>query len=194
MPAETSTQTSDQAPPERRWIDEVEHPAAHTRARRVPAGQAIATVFLALAVAWLLNSESVLRKGEGMDPGVTRTVVLALARPVNSFAHTVGLAAPRSALDAALGHQSYVAANTALENGSDAILDTPQAGPLGRAPRREPARPPAGPRPCTRKTWVASPRSTHRRRAIRSRCSSPVTHCRRTRATSWRTWPVRGCT
>ena len=125
----SATQTPNQAPPQRRWIDEVEHPAAHTRARAVPAGQVIATVFLVLVVAWLLNSESVLRKGEGMDPGITRTLVLAAARPVNDFAQRVGLSTPRSALDAALGHQSYVASNTALETGDDSILNTPVAAP-----------------------------------------------------------------
>jgi hypothetical protein len=128
-PADPSTQTPSQDSSDRRWIDEVEHPAAHTRARRVPAGQAIATVILALTLAWLLNSESVLRKGEGMDPGVTRTVVVAVAEPVNHFAQWVGLAEPRSALDAALGHQSYVAANTALEDGSDDILNAPAPRP-----------------------------------------------------------------
>ncbi len=170
MPAETSTQTSDQASPERRWIDEVEHPAAHTRASRVPAGQAIATVFLALAVAWLLNSESVLRKGEGMDPGVTRTVVLALAGPVNSFAHTVGLTAPRSALDAALGHQSYVAANTALENGSDSILNTPHAVPSASAsgrsrhPHQQP--PPLYPQDVGGITKIHPPTTSHPLRVL----------------------------
>jgi len=132
----SATQTPNQAPPQRRWIDEVEHPAAQARARRVPAGQAIATVFLALTVAWLLNSESVLRKGEGMDPGVTRTLVLAAAQPINSFAQNVGLAAPRSALDAALGHQSYVASNTALETGDDSILNTPVAAPSASSTAR----------------------------------------------------------
>jgi hypothetical protein len=134
-PADLSIQSS-QDPSDRRWIDEVEHPASHTRARRVPAGQAIATVLLALALAWLLNSESVLRKGEGMDPGVTRTVVLAVAGPVNSFAKMVGLATPRAALDAALGHQSYVAANTALETGSDDILNAPIPTPSASGPKQ----------------------------------------------------------
>jgi hypothetical protein len=130
----SATKTPSPAPTQRRWIDEVEHPAAHTSARRVPAGQAIATVVLALSVAWLLNSQSVVLKGEGMDPGVTRTLLLAVAQPVNAFAHRVGLAAPRSALDAALGHQSYVASNTALENGDDSILNTPVAAPPSTGP------------------------------------------------------------
>jgi hypothetical protein len=125
----SATKTPPKAPVERRWIDEVEHPASRGRARRSSAGQVIATVVLALAVAWLLNSAAVVRSGEGMNPGVTRNLVLAVGRPVNAFARTVGLTAPRAALDTALGHESFVGSNTALETGSNSILDTPVATP-----------------------------------------------------------------
>jgi len=115
-------------PPQQRWIDEVEHPAARRgRGRRVPAGQVIGAVVIALLTAALLNSAAMVRAGEGMDDGVTRTLVLAVARPIDALASTVGLDLPRRGLDAVFGHGAWVAEGTALTDGSDDVLDLPVA-------------------------------------------------------------------
>jgi hypothetical protein len=88
------------------------------------------------------------RAGEGMDDGVTRTMVLAVARPIDSLASTVGLDLPRRGLDAIFGHGAWVAEGTDLTDGSDDVLDLPVApsttsspAPDGPGPTKEPNHP-----------------------------------------------------
>ena len=89
-----------------RFIDAVEHPAARSgQDGTLSAGRVVALVVVALLTATLLNSKGLVQAGEGMQPGVTRTMTLALARPVDRFAQSIGLAAPRDALAAALGQE-----------------------------------------------------------------------------------------
>ena len=121
----------------------------------MPAGRVLVVIVVALAVAALLNSEAVVRAGEGMDDGPTRDVVLALGRPLDDAAGAVGLHLPREGLDAAFGQDPKTASGTELERGSTAILRRATAG---RAPRS--ASPP---------------------RRGRSACSSPATR----RPSSW---------
>ena len=68
----------------------------------MPAGRVLVVIVVALAVAALLNSEAVVRAGEGMDDGPTRDVVLAVGRPLDDAAGAVGLHLPREGLDARL--------------------------------------------------------------------------------------------
>ena len=120
--------TTTSSPPDQRWIDEVEHPAAgQGRGRRVPAGQVVGAVLVAVVAAAFLNSAAMVRAGEGMDDGVTRTLVLAAARPIDAAASTVGLDLPRRGLDAVFGQDAWVAEDTALTDGSDDVLDLPVA-------------------------------------------------------------------
>jgi uncharacterized protein len=77
---------------------------------------------VALVVAALLNSEAVVRAGEGMGNGPTRDAVLALGRPLDDAAGAVGLHLPREGLDLAFGQEPKTKAGTELERGSTAIL------------------------------------------------------------------------
>ncbi len=103
---------------------------------------------MALLAAALLNSAAMVRAGEGMDDGVTRTLVLAVARPIDALASTVGLDLPRRGLDAVFGHSAWVAEGTALTDGGDDVLDLPVAPsatasptPDGPGPTKEPSEP-----------------------------------------------------
>lgn len=112
------------------WIDEVEHPAARQgRSRPLPAGQVIGAILIAFVLAGLFTTASIVHNGEAMDDGVTRSVVLAVGRPLNSFAQSIGLTRPVAALEALVNNQALVASNTALTNGSNRILRIPHASP-----------------------------------------------------------------
>ncbi len=88
------------------FIDSVEHPAARSgQSGTLTAVRAVVLVVVALVTASLLNSEGLVRAGEGMTPGVSRTLTLSAARPIDSFASALGLGGPRDALAAALGHE-----------------------------------------------------------------------------------------
>src|SRR5262245_55021817 len=88
----------------------------------MPAGRVFVIVLVALVVAALLNSEAVVRAGEGMSQGPTRDVVLAVGRPLDDAAGFVGLHAPRDGLDRAFGQDPKTGSGTELEKGSTAIL------------------------------------------------------------------------
>jgi uncharacterized protein len=77
---------------------------------------------IALAIAVLFNSEAMVRAGEGMRPGTTRDIVLAVAHPIDDVAGAVGLHLPREGLDLAFGQEDKTASGTELEKGSTAIL------------------------------------------------------------------------
>ena len=88
----------------------------------MPAGRVLIVLVVALGLAALLNSEAIVRAGEGMDDGPTRDVVLAVGRPLDDVAGAVGLQLPREGLDAAFGQDPKTAPGTELEQGSVAIL------------------------------------------------------------------------
>lgn len=89
----------------------------------LPAGKVLGVMAIALLVATLLNSEAIIRAGEGMEEGPTRDVVLSVGRPLDDVTGAVGLHAPRNLLDWAFGHEDKTARNTQLERGSTAILE-----------------------------------------------------------------------
>jgi uncharacterized protein len=89
---------------------------------RTPAGRVLGVIAIALGFAWLVNSEAVVRAGEGMQPGPTRDIVLSLGRPVDDVAGAIGLHLPREGLDVVFGQEDKTAAGTELERGSTAIL------------------------------------------------------------------------
>ena len=88
----------------------------------MPAGRVLGVIAIALAIAVLFNSEAMVRAGEGMQPGTTRDIVLAVANPVDDVAGAIGLHLPREGLDLAFGQEDKTASGTQLEKGSTAIL------------------------------------------------------------------------
>jgi uncharacterized protein len=86
------------------------------------AGRVLGVIAIALGIAWLFNSEAVVRAGEGMQPGPTRDIVLSIGRPVDDVAGAIGLHLPREGLDLAFGQEDKTAEGTELERGSGAIL------------------------------------------------------------------------
>lgn len=88
----------------------------------MPAGRVFVVVVVALVVAALFNSEAVVRAGEGMKQGTTRSIVLSVGRPLDDVAGTIGLHLPRKGFDLAFGQESKTAKGTELEGGSVAIL------------------------------------------------------------------------
>jgi hypothetical protein len=88
----------------------------------MPAGRVLGVVVIALLVAALLNSEAIVRAGEGMKDGTTRDIVLSVGRPLDDVAGAIGLHLPREGLDLAFGQESKTASGTELEEGSAAIL------------------------------------------------------------------------
>jgi hypothetical protein len=97
-------------------------PDRRDRDLTMPAGRVLVVIVVALAVAALLNSEAIVRAGEGMRDGPTRDVVLSVGRPLDDVAGAVGLHLPREGLDLAFGQESKTASGTELERGSAAIL------------------------------------------------------------------------
>ena len=71
----------------------------------MPAGRVLGVIVIALVIAWLFNSEALVRAGEGMKPGTTRDIVLSVGRPVDDVAGAVGLHLPREGLDLAFGQE-----------------------------------------------------------------------------------------
>jgi uncharacterized protein len=88
----------------------------------MPAGRVLAVLVIALGVAWLFNSEALVRAGEGMKPGPTRDIVLSVGRPVDDVAGAIGLHLPRQGLDLAFGQEDKTRSGTELERGSNSIL------------------------------------------------------------------------
>jgi uncharacterized protein len=88
----------------------------------MPAGRVLGVMLIALLIAALFNSEAMVRAGESMKRGHTRDIVLAVARPLDDVAGTIGFHLPREGLDRAFGQESKTAKNTELERGSTAIL------------------------------------------------------------------------
>ncbi len=78
-------------------------PAASTAV--VPARRAFALVAGSLVVVALLRAPAAVHTGEGMPPGTTRDLVLALARPFDRFTRAVGLDWPDERLGALFGHE-----------------------------------------------------------------------------------------
>ena len=88
----------------------------------MPAGRVLVVIVVALALAAFLNSEALVRAGEGMKDGPTRDIVLSVGRPLDDVAGSIGLHLPREGLDLAFGQEPKTASGTELESGSTAIL------------------------------------------------------------------------
>ncbi len=65
----------------------------------MPAGQAIIVALIAMLVASFLNADSLVASIEGQSFGTSRSVGLALARPVRTVSHWTGLNLPRKLID-----------------------------------------------------------------------------------------------
>ena len=72
------------------------------RGRTTSAGHAIVVVLVGLLLAAFLNADSLVGSIEGQSFGTSRTVGLALARPVRTISHWTGLDEPRKLIDHAV--------------------------------------------------------------------------------------------
>jgi hypothetical protein len=107
------------------------------------AGHAIAVTVGALVFAMLFNSHAMVHAGEGMPDGTTRDLVLAVAKPLDSFAHATYLDRPRKWLDSLFGHQQAPTGPSALSQvptqadnrplGSGSAGHRPAPGPKAKA-------------------------------------------------------------
>lgn len=115
------------------FIDSVEHPAARSgQVGTLSAWRVVALVAVALLTATLLNSEGLVRAGEGMQTGLTRSMTLAVARPVDRLAQSIGLSRPRDALAAALG-QEDLSGGEILDDDLPVIIVPLDPGPGAQA-------------------------------------------------------------
>ena len=69
------------------------------RGRTTSAGHAVIVVLVGLLLAAFLNADSLVASIEGQSFGTSRTVGLALARPVRTISHWTGLDEPRKLID-----------------------------------------------------------------------------------------------
>lgn len=110
-------------------------------------------VLIALVTALLLDSSGFVRTGQGMAPGFTRTLILAVGTPVDAVARALRLGGPKHWLDAALGHPDVTVGGGGMESGPA----LPEQG-LGAVPRQGPGGVPeqgpgGGPVPAARHRW-----------------------------------------
>jgi lysophospholipase L1-like esterase len=92
-------------PPDVDYIGEVAHPAARSGQGILTSRQTVLVVVVALVTAALLDSHALVRAGEGMKPGVTRSATLGAGRAIDRAATSLRLDAPRQAFDDALHRQ-----------------------------------------------------------------------------------------
>ncbi|MCM3926471.1 DUF459 domain-containing protein, partial [Frankia sp. AiPs1] len=96
-------------PPAGREVPVRSQPRHRTRPPRVgadavPARRALLLVVAVLGLLAALRAPAMVHTGEGMRPGLTRTLVLSAARPIERATHTVRLDAPDRWLTRAFGH------------------------------------------------------------------------------------------
>jgi hypothetical protein len=153
------TATIDRSPPE---------PAGQrpqpTRRRRppagdagMPAGRALQIMLGALLTAMVFNSAAMVRAGEGMEQSRTRTLILAVGRPVHTVAHALWLDRPRRVLGWAFGEDRMGGGRSPLLSGPAAPNQPP---PTSVQPTASTGPAPAGPdtpAPATRAITAAEP-------------------------------------
>jgi len=88
-------------------------PAAGTSTAR----QVRTVILVALLTAVLLDSAGFVGSGQGMPPGLSRTLILAVGLPVDAAARILHLGDPKRWLDAALGHPDVTAGGAGMESG-----------------------------------------------------------------------------
>ena len=153
---------------------------------------------VALVTAALLDSHALLRAGEGMTPGHTRSTTLAVAQPLDRFAESTGLNRPRSAFDDALGRDDSAGGVItggvvppplpAVPEPSVDVLPGPGAissSVPAASDSTSAAGHPSSPAPATSPAKGRESRSGRRPGSALSRCSSPVTRSRRTSPSRW---------
>jgi uncharacterized protein len=116
----------------------------------VPAWRALTLVAGTLVAVALLRAPAAVHTGEGMPPGRSRDLVLALARPLDRFTRALGLDWPDEQLSALFGHPVRPAASdlaTAASLVPPAVSPgTPPGAGATSAGRTAPARPMITPR------------------------------------------------
>ncbi len=86
-------------------------------------------ILVTLLTALLLDSSGFARTGQGMPPGLSRTLILAVGTPVDAVARALHLGGPKHWLDAAFGHPDFTAGGGGMENGSALPTWGPPAAP-----------------------------------------------------------------
>ncbi len=109
----------------------------------MPAGRAIATLFLTFVVASLLCSESLERIAQRQPYGTTRDIALAVTKPLHRVAHTFFLDRPRQWLADVTGNDRQPVANVLLPTATTAttvpaVTPTSQMATPTTAARRTP--------------------------------------------------------
>ena len=113
-------------------------------ARSAPAGHALLVIVGALLFAILFNSHGMVRTGEGMSKGTTRTLVLGVAKPIDTFAHAVYLDRPRRWLDSVFGHSQAPTGPSELSKLPPAADDRPVGSGGAKSPAAAPSSPTKG--------------------------------------------------
>jgi hypothetical protein len=96
--------------------------------RPAPAGKALLVILVALLLGGLFNSGRFVHSAEGMPFGWRRTVLLALARPLDSTARFLHTDRPRRGIDHALGRADEPRNGGAFED-PDSVLPTVSPSP-----------------------------------------------------------------
>ena len=106
--------------------------------RRLPptsAGRAVVVLFLALAIAALLQAEGLRKQAEIQPAGWQRDVAVGVTRPLLSVSRALHLTTPRHELQVAIGRAHEDEIDTQVH-----LSLPPPAGPLPRTPRAKPHR------------------------------------------------------
>jgi hypothetical protein len=113
------------------FIDEVAHPASRERSGTLSAGRTILLLLVALLTGALFDSHALLRAGEGMSAGWTRSATLTVARPLDHAATHAGLDRPRREFDSVLHRQTN---DGGAIIGSDVPPPLPSSSPTASQP------------------------------------------------------------
>lgn len=115
------------------------HPGA------MPAGRALQIMLGALLTAMVFNSTAMVRAGEGMETGSTRTLVLAIGRPVDAVARALWLDRPRRVLGWAFGSNPPASSSPLLSSPGRPTTPEPGAGASPSAAPTGGSTPPTAP-------------------------------------------------
>ncbi len=97
--------------------------------RLVPAGSILVALIIGLALAALLNAQSLQRQAESMHVGPARSLMLALVKPVVAVSSALRLDKPRAAIEDALGRGAQEQAGVHTRTPEPSPTSTPSDKP-----------------------------------------------------------------
>jgi hypothetical protein len=107
----------------------------------ISAVRGIIVLFLALAIASLLDARGLRKRAETQSPGVQRTWALRLTAPLLAVSRATHLAAPRSALQAAIGRRGEDSIDSTVRLSLPPPATSHPRDPAAQAPRHARPRP-----------------------------------------------------